>query len=118
MESFLRDQMRTPYFPIDFNTFQADISFVKHAPGDAFDICDSMITVYKQNHPGDSYGYRVDQEDKSIVSPLIRNTPMLHMVKSTIISILSKVLTFSFSMLHTRTLNRYQPVNTEGHSVM
>ena len=59
--------MRTPYFPIDFNTFQAEISFVKHTPGDTLDICDAMITVYKQNHPGDSYGYRVDQRRQVVV---------------------------------------------------
>ena len=67
IESFLRDQMRTPFFPIDFNTFQAEISFLKHEPGSSFDICDSKVTIYKQNHPGDSYGYRVDQGDKSFV---------------------------------------------------
>lgn len=67
IESYLREQMRTPYFPIDFNTFQSDISFTKHTPGETFDICDSNITVYKQNHPGDSYGYRVDQAGKSVV---------------------------------------------------
>ena len=67
IENFLREQMRTPYFPIDFNTLQAEISFVKHAPGDTVEACDTTVTVYQQNHPGDSYGYRVDQGEKSVV---------------------------------------------------
>ena len=79
--------MRTPYFPIDFNTFQSDISFSKHAPGETFDICDSTITVYKQNHPGDSYGYRVDQAGKSVVYSTDSEHPNIAHGKSMIISI-------------------------------
>ena len=28
IEEFLRDQMRTPFFPIDFDTFQAEFIFI------------------------------------------------------------------------------------------
>ena len=34
-----REQMRTPYFPIDFNSFQSEISFVKHIPGEIISLC-------------------------------------------------------------------------------
>ena len=94
METFLREQMRTPYFPIDFNTFQAEISFVKHAPGDTLEVCDSTITVYKQNHPGDSYGYRVDQEKNLSSTPQIQSIPTLLTEKSTITWILLRAPIF------------------------
>ncbi len=67
MEGFLREQMREPFFPINFDTFGAKISFVEHQLGDRIEVCDSIVTLFKQNHPGVSYGYRVDSKDKSIV---------------------------------------------------
>ncbi len=66
-ENFLREQMRTPFFPIDFDSFQSEIIFQQHAPGDLVNVCDSEISIYKLNHPGDSYGYRVQREEKSVV---------------------------------------------------
>ena len=59
--------MKTPFFPIDFDTFQADLSFEKHVPGEQLKIADSEITLYKLNHPGDAYGFRVQQGEKSVV---------------------------------------------------
>ena len=67
LETHLRNQMKTPFFPIDFDTFQAEITFEKHVPGDTIEAADTEITLYKQNHPGDSYGYRVQQGEKSVV---------------------------------------------------
>ena len=67
LEQTLRDQMKTPFFPIPFETFAADISFEVHKPGDLINICDVQISLLEQNHPGVSYGYRVDQGDKSFV---------------------------------------------------
>lgn len=67
LENHLRTQMKTPFFPIDFDTFQADINFQRHVPGDTIEVADTEITLYKQNHPGDSYGYRVQQREKSVV---------------------------------------------------
>ena len=32
LENHLRTQMKTPFFPIDFDTFQAEITFEKHVP--------------------------------------------------------------------------------------
>jgi phosphoribosyl 1,2-cyclic phosphodiesterase len=67
IEQALKDQMKTPFFPIPFETFAADISFETHVPGDVITICDVTITLHEQNHPGVSYGYRVDQGDRSFV---------------------------------------------------
>jgi phosphoribosyl 1,2-cyclic phosphodiesterase len=35
IEKALRDQMKSPFFPIPFETFAADISFETHKPGDS-----------------------------------------------------------------------------------
>ena len=67
IESSLRNQMQTPFFPIDFDSFQAEFVFHKHSLGSTFNIGDSEISIYKLNHPGDSFGYRVQQGDKSVV---------------------------------------------------
>ena len=67
IEQALKDQMRTPYFPIPFDTFAADISFEIHSPTETLNLCDVEITMHEQNHPGVSYGYRIDQGEKSFV---------------------------------------------------
>lgn len=67
LEKSLKGQMKTPFFPIDMNTFNAEISFETHKPGDKLDLCGAEITLYEQDHPGTSYGYRVDCEGKSVV---------------------------------------------------
>ena len=58
IEKFLRAQMSEPFFPIGFDTLGAEISFEEHKPGDVIEVCDSRITLFQQNHPGLSYGYR------------------------------------------------------------
>ena len=67
IEDFLKTQMNTPFFPVSFDTFGAEISFEEHDPGDVIEVCDAKITLYKQNHPGDSYGYRVESKKKTFV---------------------------------------------------
>ena len=67
VEKVLREQMREPYFPINFDTFGAQISFEEHNPGDVVEACDSKVTLFKQNHPGTSYGYRIESHSASMV---------------------------------------------------
>jgi phosphoribosyl 1,2-cyclic phosphodiesterase len=67
IEKFLRAQMCEPFFPISFDTLGAEISFEEHKPGDVIEVCDSRITLFKQNHPGLSYGYRVENQEKAMV---------------------------------------------------
>ena len=62
MEGFLREQMKEPFFPIGFDTFGAKISFEEHNPGDVIELCDSRITLFEQNHPGISYGFRIENQ--------------------------------------------------------
>ncbi len=63
----LIDQMKEPYFPIDFDTFQCETTFEVHAPGDVIETCNCEIRLLEQDHPGVSFGYRVDGEDASVV---------------------------------------------------
>ena len=67
IEKFLREQMREPYFPINFDTFGAKISFEEHQTNDEINVCDSRITLFKQNHPGVSYGYRIENKKSTLV---------------------------------------------------
>ena len=67
IEGFLRQQMKEPFFPIGFDTFGASISFEEHKPGDTIEVCDSRITLFEQNHPGMSYGYRIENGKSAMV---------------------------------------------------
>lgn len=46
---------------------QADISFHRLEPDREYDIAGFHIRTIKQNHPGDSYGYRFERQGKSVV---------------------------------------------------
>ena len=74
IESFLREQMREPYFPINFDTLAAQISFHEHTPEDVIEVCNATIKLFEQNHPGVSYGYRIDSNGKSLVYSPTANT--------------------------------------------
>ena len=67
IENALREQMKPPFFPISFDMFGAEISFEKHSPGDVVEVCGTRITLFEQDHPGTSYGYRIESGGASIV---------------------------------------------------
>ncbi|HTI49120.1 MAG TPA: MBL fold metallo-hydrolase [Casimicrobiaceae bacterium] len=67
LESALRRQMDRPSFPVDFSAFKADIRFVHLEPGRAHDIAGMNVTLLRQRHTGDSYGYRFEQRDRVVV---------------------------------------------------
>jgi len=66
-EAALRMQMEAPCFPVPFETMQADIEFDIREPGASFQVGDVAINTIKQHHPGDSWGYRFEQNGKSVV---------------------------------------------------
>lgn len=66
-ETALRMQMDAPCFPVPFETMQADIEFDIRESGDHFQVGDVVISTIKQAHPGDSWGYRFEQNGQSIV---------------------------------------------------
>ena len=67
MEQGSRDQMECPYFPVNFGEFKSSISFEVHKPGDVIKVAGLEVSFIEQDHPGVSYGYRFEHEDKSVV---------------------------------------------------
>ncbi|MEO0510725.1 MAG: MBL fold metallo-hydrolase [Verrucomicrobiota bacterium] len=67
IESAIRSQMEAPCFPVPFEAMLADIEFdIKHE-GATFDVDGIHVKTIKQQHPGDSWGYRFEENGKSII---------------------------------------------------
>jgi phosphoribosyl 1,2-cyclic phosphodiesterase len=66
-EQAIRTQMDAPCFPVPFEAMQADIEFDIQDDGASFDIENVHISTIKQQHPGDSWGFSFEQNDKRIV---------------------------------------------------
>lgn len=67
LEEAFRRQMRAPNFPVDYTQAGADIEFDLMTPGKAHFIGGINVTPKLQKHPGDSYGYRFESIDKTVV---------------------------------------------------
>jgi anti-anti-sigma factor len=65
-EAFERQQS-DPCFPVDFHQLRATIEFVLLEPGHTVEVAGFSVTPIKQNHAGDSYGYRFARLGKTIV---------------------------------------------------
>jgi phosphoribosyl 1,2-cyclic phosphodiesterase len=62
----LRRQMDQPSFPVPFSALRADISFVHLTPG-THEVAGMQVTLKRQRHPGDSYGYRFERGERAVV---------------------------------------------------
>jgi phosphoribosyl 1,2-cyclic phosphodiesterase len=60
-------QQSPPHFPIPLKDMKANLIFHTLEPGKTYDIAGLSVKGIKQNHPGDSYGYRFSKEGKNIV---------------------------------------------------
>jgi phosphoribosyl 1,2-cyclic phosphodiesterase len=67
LEEALRRQQARPSFPVDFAALKSTIEFVRLEPGQRYDIAGMSVTLKKQRHAGDSYGYRFEQGGRSVV---------------------------------------------------
>ncbi len=65
-ESLTR-HMEVPYFPINIDTMGAELIYEKHNPGDLVEVADCQISICEQDHPGISFGYRIEHGSKSAV---------------------------------------------------
>lgn len=66
LEDALRSLMSHPLFPIEVETFQADIRYRDFAAGESIDLGDKVaIKTVPLDHPGGATGYRVDFAGKS-----------------------------------------------------
>jgi len=67
LEQAFSVQQSPPFFPVPLKAMSADISFHILEPGRVYDIAGLRVTGIRQNHPGDSYGYRFVRDTKKVV---------------------------------------------------
>lgn len=67
LEQVFINQQSVPCFPVPLQAMRADIRFHVLEPGDPCDIAGVNVIGIKQNHPGDSYGYRFEKDGKKTV---------------------------------------------------
>lgn len=63
----LQKHMDVPFFPVPMKVMQAEITYERHAPEDVVEVCGHRVSLIEQDHPGVSYGYRIDKEQASAV---------------------------------------------------
>ncbi len=63
----VRLQMSAPCFPVDFGQIGASVEFDLLEPGRPYSIAGLTVTAKLQLHAGDSYGYRFEQNGKTLV---------------------------------------------------
>lgn len=67
LEAGIRLQMSAPCFPVDFSQIGAKVEFEVLEPGRDYEIAGFKVRAKLQLHAGDSYGYRFEQNGKSLV---------------------------------------------------
>ena len=67
LEAALRRQMEPPSFPVGFSAFNAAIGFVHLEPDKPHDVAGMRVTLKRQHHTGDSYGYRFEANGRVVV---------------------------------------------------
>jgi phosphoribosyl 1,2-cyclic phosphodiesterase len=65
-QAFIKQQ-EEPNFPVPLSRMRAEIRFRVLEPGRQHEIGGIPVHCLKQNHPGDSYGYRFEKHDKAVV---------------------------------------------------
>ncbi len=65
-EAFER-QHSSPSFPVDFGSLGATIEFVELEPERRYEIAGLSVKMIRQQHSGDSYGYRFSRAGRSVV---------------------------------------------------
>ena len=66
-ETYLREQMKTPYYPVPFDAFTKNFTFHKLQPDKEFFIDDIKVNLSPMSHPGVSYSYSFEHEGKKFV---------------------------------------------------
>jgi phosphoribosyl 1,2-cyclic phosphodiesterase len=67
LEEALHRQQAAPSFPVDFSALNADIEFVRLAPGMQYEVAGLRVNLMLQRHGGDSYGYRFACDGKTVI---------------------------------------------------
>lgn len=67
LEERLRYQHDPRFFPISMDYMQSKKKFIQLNPDEAYDFKSYTVRVMKQNHPGDSFAYRVEADGKTFI---------------------------------------------------
>ncbi|MFZ4440133.1 MAG: MBL fold metallo-hydrolase [Syntrophales bacterium] len=67
VETTFVNQQAPPSFPVPFEALKADIRFHTLDPEQPHEIAGFTVRMFRQNHPGDSYGYSFMREGRKIV---------------------------------------------------
>ena len=63
----INEQMSRPNFPVTLTDMRASLIFHDIDPGAVIRIEDAMVRAERLNHPGGSFGYRLEHEGKAVV---------------------------------------------------
>lgn len=63
----IKNQMSAPCFPVEFSSLPSKIEFDIKKPCEPFSVAGFNVTGIEQNHPGKSYGFRFEKDDKAVV---------------------------------------------------
>jgi len=66
VQELLAHQMRAPYFPVETETWLADIKYLKPGQG-GITHGDIKLDYFHVHHPGTTFGYRINAAGKTIV---------------------------------------------------
>jgi phosphoribosyl 1,2-cyclic phosphodiesterase len=67
IETSLGGQMQNPYFPVELETWMAETNYLELNSNNQLEWGNFKITPFNVHHPGTTFGYRIDIDDKSIV---------------------------------------------------
>jgi phosphoribosyl 1,2-cyclic phosphodiesterase len=67
LEDAFRRQQSSPYFPVYWNELQAKVVFKQLELDKWYDINGFRVKVMQQAHHGDSFGYRFEKDEKTVI---------------------------------------------------
>ncbi len=67
IEERVKYQQDAKYFPLELNKMASNIEFIPLEKNNSFSINNIKITNFAQNHPGDSYGFSIEYNNKKCV---------------------------------------------------
>ena len=67
LEAALRRQQGKPSFPVEMSIMPATLDFIRLEPGPVHEVAGMSVSLLKQRHSGDSYGYRFTAGGRTVV---------------------------------------------------
>ena len=67
MKEYLAEQMKAPFYPVDFSAIENHFNFNVIEPGQKIALGNAVVTCTKMSHPGTSYSYSVVEDGKKFV---------------------------------------------------